>query len=227
MRVRVKGKGEWHTMAMMMSAASGAGVTGCATVGRSVGRAGSRCPVASLAVSVGERAPGLGFGGSLRLGGARRAAFAEGTVRLAAAADGAAATEAASGAAGSKVPLSKQGNVAPGEVSPLPELEGAYAVIEAGGAQLIVQEGRYYDVNRLQAEGGDVVTFNRVLLKRSASGDYSMGAPYIQGSMVKAEVLHDLRGAKIIVQKMKPKKGYRRKQGHRADYTRLLVTKIE
>ena len=224
-------------MALMMSCAAAVG-SGAPGVGvRAAHRAGGRGAAAGLPLTLGggERLGGSSSSSSslVRLGAGGRRSFAEGAVRLAAAADGAAAVSegAAAGAGarstgGSKVPLSKQGNVAPGETSPLPTLEGAYAVIEAGGAQLIVQEGRYYDVDRMEAEGGDVVTFNRVLLRRNASGDYAMGAPYIEGAAVQAEVLHDLRGEKIIVQKMKPKKGYRRKRGHRSDFTRLLVTKI-
>lgn len=100
-----------------------------------------------------------------------------------------------------------------------------YAVVEIGGHQLIVEEGRWYTVNRLQAEPGTKIQLGRVLALKQ-DGKFNVGKPYVEGAVVEAEVLEELKGPKIIVYKMKPKKHYRRKNGHRQPLSKFMVTKI-
>jgi large subunit ribosomal protein L21 len=100
-----------------------------------------------------------------------------------------------------------------------------YAVVEIGGHQLVVEEGRWYDVNRLEAPPGAKIALGRVLALKSG-GAFAVGRPYLEGAAVHAEVMEELKGPKVIVYKMKPKKHYRRTNGHRQPLTKVLITKI-
>lgn len=101
----------------------------------------------------------------------------------------------------------------------------AYAIIETSGTQLRVEPGRFYDVNRLAADEDDTITFDRVLLVRDED-DVAIGQPLLEGATVEAKVLRHLRGRKIVVYKMQPKKKTRRKKGHRQELTRFSVEAI-
>jgi len=100
-----------------------------------------------------------------------------------------------------------------------------HAVIETGGKQYRVAEGDVLRVEKLAAEAGSKIDFDRVLLV-SDGEKVSVGTPYVKGGKVTAEVTEQGRGEKIDVIKFKRRKKYRRKQGHRQDYTELKVTKI-
>ena len=100
-----------------------------------------------------------------------------------------------------------------------------YAIIEAGGTQLRVEPGRFYDINRLPVEPDHEVTFDKVLLVES-DGNLSVGQPTIEGAIVSGTVMSHLRGKKIIVYKMQPKKKTRKKRGHRQELTRLMIDSI-
>lgn len=106
-----------------------------------------------------------------------------------------------------------------------------YAIIEASGGQFHVEPGRFYDFNRLKvdeetmAAAGDTYTFDKVLL--IADGDeVIIGQPYIEGAVVSGTVQSHLRGRKVIVYKMRPKKKTRKKRGHRQELTRWTVGNI-
>ncbi len=101
-----------------------------------------------------------------------------------------------------------------------------YAIIEAGGRQYKVQPGQTVLVDKMDSEPGTVVDLTRVLMV-SADGDVKVGRPLIEGARVVAEVVGHEKGDKIIVLKFKPKVRYRRKKGHRQQYTRLLVREIQ
>ncbi|GAB4366374.1 MAG: 50S ribosomal protein L21 [Elainellaceae cyanobacterium] len=100
-----------------------------------------------------------------------------------------------------------------------------YAIIETGGKQLRVEPGRFYDVERLHVDEDDSVTIDRVLFVDN-DGDILIGQPFVEGATIEATVLRHLRGRKIIVYKMKPKKKTRKKRGHRQELTRLMVGSI-
>ena len=101
-----------------------------------------------------------------------------------------------------------------------------YAVIESGGKQYRVELGTELAVDRLDAQPGQTIEFDRVLL--IADGDEAaIGRPTVDGGRVTADVVRQDRGAKIVVFKYRPKARSRVKQGHRADLTILRVADIE
>ncbi|NET28929.1 MAG: 50S ribosomal protein L21 [Okeania sp. SIO1I7] len=101
----------------------------------------------------------------------------------------------------------------------------SYAIIETGGKQLRVEAGRFYDIDLLQAAEGDQVSLDNVLLVQH-EGDVHIGQPLVEGALVKGTVMRHLRGKKIIVYKMRPKKKTRKKRGHRQELTRLMIDSI-
>jgi len=100
-----------------------------------------------------------------------------------------------------------------------------YAIIETGGKQYKVQEGDVIFVEKLAAEDGAQVTFDKVLAV-SKEGSVDFGSPLVAGATVEAKVLGQGKSKKIIVFKFKPKKGYKRTQGHRQQYTKVQIEKI-
>ena len=100
-----------------------------------------------------------------------------------------------------------------------------YAVIEAGGKQYKVAEGDIFPMEKLAAEKAAAVVFDKVLLV--ADGDaVQIGQPYVSSASVQAVVVEQTKGAKVIVQKFRPKTGYSRKNGHRQNYTVVQIEKI-
>ena len=100
-----------------------------------------------------------------------------------------------------------------------------HAIIETGGKQYRVSEGDTLFIEKLDAEAGNAVTFDRVLAVINGEAT-QFGAPTVDGATVTAEVVKNGKAKKIIVYKMKPKKNYRRKQGHRQPYTQVKINKI-
>ena len=101
-----------------------------------------------------------------------------------------------------------------------------YAIIESCGKQYKVAEGDVVFFEKLDAEEGKKVTFDKVILV-SEDGKVQVGNPYVKGVKVEGKVVSHGKGKKIIVFKMKPKKNYRRKQGHRQPYTKVEITEIK
>ena len=101
-----------------------------------------------------------------------------------------------------------------------------YAIIESCGKQYKVAEGDVVFFEKLDAEEGKKVTFDKVILV-SEDGKVQVGAPYVKGVKVEGKVVSHGKGKKIIVFKMKAKKNYRRKQGHRQPYTKVEITSIK
>jgi len=100
-----------------------------------------------------------------------------------------------------------------------------YAVVETGGKQYKVAVGDTVDVERMPVSAGETVELDRVLLV--ADGDRVMvGQPLVEGARVRATVLDEVKGKKVIVFKYRPKVRYRRKTGHRQRYTRLRIDEI-
>ncbi|MDR3272001.1 MAG: 50S ribosomal protein L21 [Flavobacteriaceae bacterium] len=99
-----------------------------------------------------------------------------------------------------------------------------YAIVEIAGLQYKVEQDQKLFVNRLQAEAGDEVTFDKVLL--TDNGHVTVGAPVIDGAAVTAKVLDHVKGDKVIVFKKKRRKGYKVKNGHRQQYTQIQVLSI-
>lgn len=100
-----------------------------------------------------------------------------------------------------------------------------YAIVEAGGTQIRVEPGRFYDINLLSAEPDSDYTIDKVLLVNN-SDDVTVGRPYIEGATVEGTIMRHRRGKKVIVYKMQPKKKTRKKRGHRQELTRLMINSI-
>ncbi len=99
-----------------------------------------------------------------------------------------------------------------------------YAIIETGGKQIKVEAGQEIYVEKLGVEADEVVTFDKVLFV--GGENVKVGAPFVEGATVTAKAVKEGRAKKIVVFKMKAKKNYRRKQGHRQPYTKLVVETI-
>jgi large subunit ribosomal protein L21 len=100
-----------------------------------------------------------------------------------------------------------------------------YAIVEISGKQYKVEQGRYLDIDTYSADVDAPLTFDTVNAIYG-EGDVKIGLPYVAGATVKAKVLAHGRQKKVIVYKMRPKKGYRVKNGHRQGYTRILIEAI-
>ena len=100
-----------------------------------------------------------------------------------------------------------------------------YAVVDIAGQQVQVEEGATIRVPLLDAEAGAKQTFTDVLLLRSDAQTH-VGSPHVEGASVEATVVGHGRGDKVIVFKMKRRKNYRRRNGHRQDYTEIKIDGI-
>lgn len=101
-----------------------------------------------------------------------------------------------------------------------------YAVVKTGGKQYRVRPGEMIRVERLAVEPGDAVDLDQVLLITDGA-DVRVGNPVVTGATVRARVIGHERGDKVIVFKYKSKVRYRRKQGHRQNYTKLAIVGID
>jgi large subunit ribosomal protein L21 len=101
-----------------------------------------------------------------------------------------------------------------------------YAVIQTGGKQYRVSEGDTIEVEKLPAEVGQEIRFTDVLLV-GTEDETRVGCPTVEGAEVVGKVVHNGRGPKILIFKIKRRKGYRRKQGHRQSFTRLVIQGIK
>ena len=100
-----------------------------------------------------------------------------------------------------------------------------HAIIETGGKQYKVTEGDTLFIEKLEAEAGQAITFDKVLA--ILDGDKAtFGAPVVEGASVAATVVKNGKGKKVRIFKYTPKKGYRKLQGHRQPYTKVLIGAI-
>tara|TARA_B100000686_G_C16723811_1_gene936582 strand:- start:1307 stop:1618 length:312 start_codon:yes stop_codon:yes gene_type:complete len=100
-----------------------------------------------------------------------------------------------------------------------------YAVVKTGGKQYKVTEGATIEVNRVSSDEGSALTIDSVLMVNQ-DGSVKIGNPTIDGAKVEAEVVRHTRGPKLVIWKMKRRKGYRNKNGHRQDLSVLKINKI-
>ncbi len=101
-----------------------------------------------------------------------------------------------------------------------------YAIIEDGGRQFKVEEGQELEIDYRDLPGGEELKFDRVLAYRDDDG-VKLGQPTLESASVTADVLGVGRGPKVTVQKLRRRKTYRRKTGHRQLYTRVKISKID
>ncbi len=100
-----------------------------------------------------------------------------------------------------------------------------YAIVEIAGQQFKVEKDRYIYTHRLEANEGDILTFDKVLLTED-NGTVNVGKPTVSGAKVTAKVLGHAKGDKVIVFKKKRRKGYAKKNGHRQQFTKVLIEDI-
>ena len=101
-----------------------------------------------------------------------------------------------------------------------------HAIIETGGKQYKVTEGDTLFIEKLEAEAGQAITFDKVL--PILDGDKAtFGAPVVEGASVAATVVKNGKGKKVRIFKYNPKKGYRKRQGHRQPYTKVQIGAIQ
>lgn len=100
-----------------------------------------------------------------------------------------------------------------------------YAVFQSGGKQHRVTEGQIVRLEKLEAATGDVVEFDQVLMVSDGS-DVKIGAPFVSGGKVKAEIVDHGRGDKVKIVKFRRRKHSRRQQGHRQWFTEVKITGI-
>ncbi len=101
-----------------------------------------------------------------------------------------------------------------------------FAIVEACGRQYQLEAGRFVDLDLADASTGDAFQFDKVLMLVDGANS-TLGVPYVEGAKVTGRVLAHMKAKKIIVYHMKPKKGTRKKQGHRTHYTRVIIDTIE
>ena len=101
-----------------------------------------------------------------------------------------------------------------------------FAVVRTGGKQLRVTPGDSVRVEKLAGAIGDTVELDEVLLV-GGEGDARIGTPLVQGAKVVGTITDQARGPKLTIFKMKRRKGYRRKAGHRQPYTEIRVDRVE
>ena len=100
-----------------------------------------------------------------------------------------------------------------------------YAVIKSGGKQHKVSEGEEILLEKISLEEGEVVEFSEVLAVNK-DGNLNVGKPLLEGAVVKGKVINHLKTKKITVIKMKRRKDYRKKQGHRQNLTKVKIESI-
>src|SRR5688572_2658838 len=105
----------------------------------------------------------------------------------------------------------------------------AYAIIRTGGKQYRAEAGKTLRIPSLPGEAGSKIEFNDVILGSTGSGDNAtkVGVPNLKGAVVTGEIVKHGRGDKIVVFKMKRRKNYARKQGHRQGFTEVRINDIK
>ena len=100
------------------------------------------------------------------------------------------------------------------------------AIIVTGGKQYKVAEGDVLFIEKLEAEAGETITFDQVLAILDGE-TATFGAPVVEGATVTATVVKNGKGKKVRIFKYNPKKGYRKRQGHRQPYTKVQIASIK
>ena len=100
-----------------------------------------------------------------------------------------------------------------------------YAIVDIAGQQFKVEKDQTVFVHRLENKEGDKVNFENVLLVDN-NGSVKIGAPTVSGASVSAKVLSHLKGDKVIVFKKKRRKGYQKSNGHRQQFTKIVIEGI-
>jgi len=102
-----------------------------------------------------------------------------------------------------------------------------YAIIRTGGKQYRVAKDSIITVELLDQDEGSTFESDQVLFLKTGENDFKVGPPFVEDAKVTGEILGHLKGKKIVVFKKKKRKKYRRKTGHRQNYTRIKINDIQ
>ena len=102
-----------------------------------------------------------------------------------------------------------------------------HAVIVTGGKQYRVKADEIIDIESIKGDIGEKVKFSKVLALIGEGKDIKVGSPIVEGAKVEGEIVDHFRGEKVVAFKMKKRKGYRRKVGHRQNLTKVKISSIE
>jgi large subunit ribosomal protein L21 len=100
-----------------------------------------------------------------------------------------------------------------------------YAIVEIAGKQFKVTKDQYIYTPKINSEEGSSITFDQILLL-DQGGNLTVGEPTVAGAKISGKVLAHVKGDKVLVFKKKRRKGYKKLQGHRQDYTKILIENI-
>ena len=101
-----------------------------------------------------------------------------------------------------------------------------YAILETGGKQIKVEPGQHIEIEKLPSNKGETISLSNVLML-VLNNESKIGNPYIKGALVHGQIVEQGKDDKVIVYKMRPKKGTRKKQGHRQLFSRVFVKSFE
>ena len=101
-----------------------------------------------------------------------------------------------------------------------------YAIIKSGGKQYRVEKDSVLTVEKLDQDEGSVFESDQVLFVKTGENEFKTGTPYVNGAKISGKILKHFKGDKIVIFKMKRRKNYRRKTGHRQNYTQIQITDI-
>jgi large subunit ribosomal protein L21 len=101
-----------------------------------------------------------------------------------------------------------------------------YAIISDSGRQIKVEQGQELLVDYRDVAAGEKITFDRVMAVSDGSGDLKLGTPLVKGASVVAEVIGPEKGPKLVVQKLRRRKNFRKKTGHRSVCTKIRISSI-
>lgn len=101
-----------------------------------------------------------------------------------------------------------------------------YAIIETGGKQYKVSPGDILTIEKVDANEGEEVIFDKVIMVKGNEGESILGSPYLDNIKVRGTVLEQFRGKKIIIFKYRPKKHYRKRRGHRQYFTKVEIEEV-
>lgn len=101
-----------------------------------------------------------------------------------------------------------------------------YAIIQTGGKQYQAIPGKTLAVEKIDGEPGATITFNDVLFRKKGEGSFEIGTPHVAGAAVKASIIKQQKGPKVIIFRFKRRKKYRTKRGHRQPETIIRIESI-
>lgn len=101
-----------------------------------------------------------------------------------------------------------------------------FVIVDIAGQQFKVTQDQQLFVNRLAAEEGAALRLDKVLLAQDANDRVVLGSPFVQNASVEARVLRHVRGDKVLVFRKKRRKGYRKLNGHRQQFTKIQITSV-